>query len=482
MAAKKVFALDLGTNSIKCLSLANQNNHYVVERLAISPLPPAEIDKSNPLKHKEIYVQTIRKTIKEAKLSNIKNVIFSISGDFVVIRFIAFQKMDRAELNQAIINEAEQYIPFNINDVVISADIVAASNKNDSSKMDIIMAAGKKFVIQQYLEIIESAGLNPYAVDTDVSALSNLYRVIKPYKESDDIVALINIGAFNTVLILFDKDQPVFSRDIGLGGDNITKIIENDFSCGLLNAETFKKKYAKIKPEIAKKSLLDLDIITAKPKPQIIPKIPIPSSRLKPIIKPEPAVIKETEPVKEIKVQEQESKKPLILTPSPPPPPQKIDGDFKHLVSDIAAETKSEPKAIDDIFIKIGRIKKPPSIEGGSGKIVDIKNIKEEEIVADIGIVLSLLLPQIINDITRSMNYYESQNKGRKITRMFITGGSSNIEGLFEFLSQRLGIPVERLNIKDFFLIKNNGDSDKYTGIISSLPVALGIGLRALEG
>lgn len=123
----------------------------------------------------------------------IKDVVCSISGNSVIIRKIVLPAMPQEELEDQISWEAEQYIPFDINDVNMDFQILSPDS-NDPSKMNVLLVASKKDIVNDYVAVFNEAGMQLSVVDIDSFAVQNAFEVNHDYS-SDDILALVNIGA-----------------------------------------------------------------------------------------------------------------------------------------------------------------------------------------------------------------------------------------------------------------------------------------------
>src|SRR5207249_6993768 len=143
-----------------------------------------------------------------------KEVAASLSGNAVIVKKISLPIMSDAELAESIYWEAEQYIPFDIQDVNLDYQILdrgdAASGKNN---IDVLLVAAKKEKIADYTGVIAQAGRSAVVVDVDAFALQNAYEVNYGI-ESSAVVALLNAGASATNINILQGDQSVFTRAI----------------------------------------------------------------------------------------------------------------------------------------------------------------------------------------------------------------------------------------------------------------------------
>ena len=145
--------------------------------------------------------------------------------------------MTDAELQSAIHLEAEQYIPFDINDVNLDYEVLGES-ATVANKLDVILVAAKKELVDEYVNLIDLAGFNLCVIDVDAFALQNIYELNSD--DSRDTVALIDVGASKTSLNILKGSTSLFMRDVALGCNQINQKIATKASCSLQEAETIK--------------------------------------------------------------------------------------------------------------------------------------------------------------------------------------------------------------------------------------------------
>ncbi len=146
--------------------------------------------------------------------------------------------MTKSQLESAIKYEAEKYIPFNIDEVILNTPVLE-ENRADN-KIRVLIVAAKKTFVEEYVKIVEAAGLECQLIDVDSFALINSFLLNNTSEHSQDIVALLHIGAsFTNINILKDKVSH-FMRDITLGGKDLTKIITEKLNLDEAAAEKLK--------------------------------------------------------------------------------------------------------------------------------------------------------------------------------------------------------------------------------------------------
>jgi len=233
---KEIIGIDIGSSSVKLVQLKDQKGVYTLQNVGILPLP-LEAIVDNTLMDSSSIVETIKKLVKGLNI-RIKDAACSVSGNSVIIRKISLPAMPPEELEDQIHWEAEQYIPFDINDVNIDFQILAA-DQQDPSKMEVLLVASKKEIINDYLAVFNEAGINLAVVDVDSFAIQNAF-VLNYDIDPDKVCALINIGASMMNLNIVKNDISLFTRDVQMGGNLFTEEIQKQFGVSIEEAERMK--------------------------------------------------------------------------------------------------------------------------------------------------------------------------------------------------------------------------------------------------
>jgi type IV pilus assembly protein PilM len=236
MKSKEIVGIDIGSSSIKLVQLSEQKGAYSLKNVGILPLP-SEAIVDNSLMDTTSIVETIRDLAKSLG-SKAKDAACSISGNSVIIRKISLPAMTPDELEDQIAWEAEQYIPFDINDVNLDFEILDA-DLSASGKMTVLLVASKKEIINEYVSVFNEAGLRLVVVDVDSFAVQNIFE--QNYSPSEDeVVALINIGASIMNLNVVKGGISLFTRDVQMGGNLYTEEIQRQFALSSQDAERIK--------------------------------------------------------------------------------------------------------------------------------------------------------------------------------------------------------------------------------------------------
>jgi type IV pilus assembly protein PilM len=166
-----------------------------------------------------------------------KEVVLSVSGSSVIIKRISIADMTDEELAESIKWEAEQYIPFSIDDV--NVDFQKLGPGAAEGQADVLLVAVKKDKINDYVNLVKDAGLEPVVVDVDAFALANMCEL--NYETEAGITALLNIGASVMNINILRDGVSIFTRDITVGGNRYTEALQRDAGLSYDDAEKIKR-------------------------------------------------------------------------------------------------------------------------------------------------------------------------------------------------------------------------------------------------
>ncbi len=235
-SGKGVIGLDIGSKYIKAIQLKDLKGGYQLERFGMVSLLPELIVDGSILDAPRV-IEALKGLISEANIKA-KNAVISVSGhSSVIIKRISLPQMAEEELEESIKFEAEQYIPFAIEDVNLDFQIL--EQRQEENQMEVLIAAVKKDKTNEYVSVVSGAGLNPVIVDVDAFALENVYEINYEINPNENI-ALINIGASTINMNILKGGISVFTRDSSLGGNLLTEALQKEFTISYDNAERLK--------------------------------------------------------------------------------------------------------------------------------------------------------------------------------------------------------------------------------------------------
>jgi type IV pilus assembly protein PilM len=234
--AKSLVGLDIGSSAVKAVELKQAGRAYRVTAFGSEPLPPDSIVDGAIIDGAAV-ADAVRRLF-ETRGIRTRDVAASLSGSAVIVKKITLPAMTEAELAESIYWEAEQYIPFDIQDVNLDYQVLGGAEKNGS--MDVLLVAAKKEKIADYTGVIAQAGRTAVVVDVDAFALQNAYEV-NYGTEAGAVVVLLNAGAGATNINILSGDQSVFTRDVSIGGNAYTEALQRELNLPYEAADQLKR-------------------------------------------------------------------------------------------------------------------------------------------------------------------------------------------------------------------------------------------------
>jgi len=250
----QLIGLDLGSHTIKFCELIEKKRIWVLKKFGMKTIP-RDVIQEGMVREPELLAKEIDFLLKRHHVTE-KNVSISVSGFSVIVKHITMPLMTEAELRSRINYEAEQYIPFDINDVNLDFQIVGNGDKPNT--MNIVLVAAKKDLILDFISTLNSIGLNVAVIDVDCFTLQNIFT---HNYASEEITALIDIGASKTNINIIQDKQSLQLKDLSIGGDTLTQDICNRIDCSFEDAEEI--KHSEASDLISQEELKDVKATTA---------------------------------------------------------------------------------------------------------------------------------------------------------------------------------------------------------------------------
>ncbi len=233
-SSQLVVGVDIGSHSVKVCQLKRTDKAYSIVNLGSALLPEGAVD-DGALNEPEVVAAAISNLFKNLKIKK-KKVGISISGYSVIVKKVNLAVMNEKEMEDHIMTEAEQYIPFDIQDVYLDFQDLK-TNTDGYERTDVMLVAAKKEIVDDYLDMLDSIGLQTTLVDIDGFAFENTYEYNTPKTEN---VALIDIGASKMHINIISKGISVVARDIVVGSRQLTERIMGEFDLDFEEAEALK--------------------------------------------------------------------------------------------------------------------------------------------------------------------------------------------------------------------------------------------------
>jgi type IV pilus assembly protein PilM len=281
----QLVAIDIGSSSIKLVQLTPlKGGEFELTHFGMMPLAEDCIVEG-AIKKPDIVAEALTKLIKAEKIQS-RYAVSAVAGEAVFIKKIKVSVMSEEELSEKIIQEAEQYIPFDIDDVALDFQILGTVNVekeegSESSKgndlegepqnsdsqeedsngqpveemMEVLLVAVQRAVIDERTDILQEAGLKPAIIDLNVFALMNAAQLTNDLS-STGITALIDLGDSFTHINIIQDGKMGYSRDIPVGGGYCTKMLMSKFKVPF--KQTLELKRGNVSPDINEEEVIEI--------------------------------------------------------------------------------------------------------------------------------------------------------------------------------------------------------------------------------
>lgn len=252
---KAVLGIDISSSSIKLLELSKNGNQYRVERYASRPLPEGAVVEKN-ISNLEAVGEEVEKLASLAKTTTVKAAV-AVSGSAVITKTIEMNaSLTDAEMENQITVEADQYIPYPLDEVAIDFERQRPSKKNEGM-VEVLLAACKKENVDSRVEALEVGGFEAQYVDIEAYAMERAFKLLCEQMDLDNtgIVAILDIGATMTTIYILKDGVSIYTREQVFGGARLSQSVQSHY--GLTAAEAEKAIIANELPESYAAEVLD---------------------------------------------------------------------------------------------------------------------------------------------------------------------------------------------------------------------------------
>lgn len=232
---KKIVGVDIGTSTIKLAELDVSRNSATLVSFGITPTP-AQSFASGDIMNTQSIGDAIRALVQQVKTKR-QSAACGLGGSSVIVKRISIPKMDENLIAEQIRWEAEQYVPYDINEVNLGYEILRKTASSES--IDLLLIAAVQAHVFKYAEAMQIAGLNCDVIDVNGFAIANCFK--KNYGDMPgQTVAILNVGSSATNMVILEDSEVTFSRDIAVGGLTYTHDLQKGLNVSLEEAEAIK--------------------------------------------------------------------------------------------------------------------------------------------------------------------------------------------------------------------------------------------------
>ena len=246
IVAKKrqpLIGVDISASSIKILELSRSGDHYRVERYAVEPLPQNAVIE-HTITEVDQVAQTMQRAVKRSG-TKCKNVAVAVAGSHVISKIINMPAglADR-DLQSQIEMEADRYIPYPLDEVNLDFQVLGPA-ATGGEQVNVLIAACRKEIVDDYLAVTQGAGLTPTVIDIETYAMENAYSLIAQHMPGggmEKTIAVIDVGATTTNINVMRDNRSIYTRDHTFGGRQLTEEIQRRYGLSYEEAGLAKKQ------------------------------------------------------------------------------------------------------------------------------------------------------------------------------------------------------------------------------------------------
>lgn len=241
--ANSLLGIDISSTSVKLIELSNNNGRYRVESYAVEPLPQNSVVEKN-INDPQAVGEAVKRVVAKSRTS-LRTAAVAVAGSAVITKTIQMPAgLSERDLESQIAIEADQYIPYPLDEVAIDFEVLGPSAVNPE-QVDVLLAACRKENVEMREDVLDIAGLKAKVVDVEAYAMERAFKLLESQFEasSDErVIAIIDIGATMTTLSVLVDGKTIYTREQLFGGKQLTEEIQRRYGLSQEEAGLAKKQ------------------------------------------------------------------------------------------------------------------------------------------------------------------------------------------------------------------------------------------------
>jgi len=238
-----LLGLDISSTSVKLLELSKSGARYRVESYGVEPLPPNAVVEKN-ISDVEGVGDAVKRLVARAKASS-RMCAVAVAGSAVITKTIEMDAtLSDDEMENQITVEADQYIPYPLDEVAIDFEVMGLSETAED-QVEVLLAACRRENVELREAALDLGGIKPRVVDIEAHAMKRAFELVQPQlgtNPEDLVVAIIDIGATMTTLSVLADDKSIYTREQLFGGKQLTEEIQRRYGLSFEEAGLAKKR------------------------------------------------------------------------------------------------------------------------------------------------------------------------------------------------------------------------------------------------
>jgi type IV pilus assembly protein PilM len=238
-----MLGIDISSTSVKLLELSRSGGRYRVESYAVEPLPPNSVMEKN-ITDAQLVGEAIARAVKKSG-TRTKLGACAVAGSAVITKVISMPaNLSEEELEGQIQIEADQYIPYALDEISLDFSILGPS-PNDPGRIDVLLAASRSDNVDVRVAALEVAGIEAKIVDVEAFALENAVALLAakggPVGEAH-VLAIMDVGATASTLSVLEDSKIIYTREQLFGGRQLTDEIQRRYGLSYEEAGLAKRQ------------------------------------------------------------------------------------------------------------------------------------------------------------------------------------------------------------------------------------------------
>jgi type IV pilus assembly protein PilM len=238
-----ILGIDISATAIKLLELSRSGSKYRVESYAVEALPPNSVSDKT-INDIEAVGEAVTRAVKKAG-TRTKNAAVCVAGSSVITKVISMPSgLTDDEMESQIQIEADQYIPFPLEEVAMDFEVISES-EDGADRVDVLLAASRSEIVDNVVASIELGGLTAKVVDIEAFAIENTIDLMSndfPEGKSKDAIAVADVGSAITTFSVLENMKTIYSREEAFGGGQLTEDIQRRYGLSFEEAGLAKRQ------------------------------------------------------------------------------------------------------------------------------------------------------------------------------------------------------------------------------------------------
>ena len=238
-----VLGLDISSTAVKLIELTGHGEQYRVESYSVEPLPPNSVVEKS-IADVEAVGEAIKRAVSRSR-SRVKQAALAVAGSAVITKTIPMPaNMSERDMETQIELEADQYIPYPLDEINLDFEVVGPNEKNPEM-VDVLLAASRSENVDTRVAAAEMGGVRAKVVDVEAFAMENAFALIAhqlPDHGKDLTIAVLDVGATMTTLNVLHDLKSIYTREQVFGGKQLTEEIQRRYGLSYDEAGLAKKQ------------------------------------------------------------------------------------------------------------------------------------------------------------------------------------------------------------------------------------------------